>query len=154
MKVAIITCGADKQNKKCKAKDMYKGSLFVASRKYVESVYGSNYCILSAKYNLLHPDDVIEPYDMFLGKFKKEEKQKWWNKTAQMLLGMQQNVILAKTATVCRQSVNGNSLQVVEMRRRMTNTLMREVIPLGRLLGITTTAEERLILWVQRKQIH
>ena len=86
MKVAIITCGADKQNKKCKAKDMYKGSLFVASRKYVESVYGSNYCILSAKYNLLHPDDVIEPYDMFLGKFKKEEKQKWWNKTAQMLL--------------------------------------------------------------------
>jgi hypothetical protein len=86
MKVAIITCGSDKQYKKCPAKEMYIGSLFVASRKYVESVYGNNYCILSAKYHLLHPDDIIEPYDMFLGKFKKEEKQEWWRITSNMLL--------------------------------------------------------------------
>jgi len=85
MEVAIITCGADKQNIQCPAKQMYKGSLFVASKKFAESNYGS-YCILSAKYHVLMPDDIIEPYDMFLGKFSKQEKQEWWRITGQQLL--------------------------------------------------------------------
>lgn len=86
MEVAVINCGADKQYKKCKAKDLYTGSLFVASRKYVESVYGNNYCILSAKYHVLMPDDIIEPYDMFLGNFKKQEKEEWWKISVDQLL--------------------------------------------------------------------
>ena len=58
----------------------------MASRRYVESVYGNNYCILSAKYHVLMPDDMVEPYDMFLGKFKKQEKEEWWKITAGQLL--------------------------------------------------------------------
>ena len=85
MKVAVINCGSDKQVVKCKAKDMYVGSLFVASRKFAQSNY-EQYCILSAKYHCLLPDDEIEPYDMFLGNFTKQEKQKWWSITAEQLL--------------------------------------------------------------------
>lgn len=86
MTVTVINCGADKQSKQCAAKDMYVGSLFVASRKYVESMYGKNYCILSAKYHVLFPEDIIEPYDMFLGNFKKSEKEYWWSISAEQLL--------------------------------------------------------------------
>lgn len=85
MKVAVINCGAEKQGIECKAKDMYIGSLFVASRKFAQTNY-EQYCILSAKYHCLLPDDVIKPYDMFLGNFNKQQKQEWWSITANQLL--------------------------------------------------------------------
>lgn len=85
MKVGIINCGADKKSYKCKAKDLYIGNLFIASRKFVESNY-TTYCILSAKYHCVNPNDILEPYDMFLGNFTKEEKQHWGEITAHQLL--------------------------------------------------------------------
>lgn len=85
MRVAVINCGSGKQSVKCKAKDMYIGSLFVASRKFAQTNY-EQYCILSAKYHCLLPDDLIEPYDMFLGNFNKQEKQEWGSITAKQLL--------------------------------------------------------------------
>lgn len=85
MEVAVINCGAEKQYKKCKAKDLYTGSLFVASRKFAQSNY-SQYCILSAKYHVLMPDDIVKPYDMFLGNFTKQQKQEWWQETAKQLM--------------------------------------------------------------------
>lgn len=85
MKVAVINCGSAKQYKKCAAKDLYIGSLFVASRQFCESNY-DHWCILSAKYHVLMPDDIVEPYEAFLTKFSKEDKQKWGKITAEQLL--------------------------------------------------------------------
>lgn len=50
---------------KTSAKQMYQGRLFKTVRRYCE-VMGFDYVIISAKYGLLHPDDIIEGYDMVL----------------------------------------------------------------------------------------
>ena len=50
---------------KAPAKQMYQGRLFKAVKNYCEKM-GFDYLIISAKYGLLHPDDVIEGYDMVL----------------------------------------------------------------------------------------
>lgn len=84
MKVAVINCGSEKQFKKCAAKDLYTGSLFIASRQFVESKF-EQYVILSAKYHCVLPDQIIEPYELYLGSLSKEEKQEWDNITIKQL---------------------------------------------------------------------
>lgn len=85
MKVAVINCGSDKVHKQCKAKDLYTGSLFLASRFFCESNY-KQYCILSAKYHVLLPDDVVDYYDLYLGSLSKKDKDVWNKITATQLL--------------------------------------------------------------------
>jgi len=50
---------------KAPAKKMYQGRLFKTVRKYCESL-GFDYVIVSARYGLIHPDDVIEGYEKVL----------------------------------------------------------------------------------------
>jgi hypothetical protein len=69
-KVLVITeCTKEKlgydSSVKVPAKQMYQGRLFKAVRNYCEKM-GFDYVIISAKYGLLHPDDVIEGYEMVL----------------------------------------------------------------------------------------
>lgn len=62
-KIAVINCGSKKKNQPCPAREMYEdGSLFRKMRDYVEQTYDSYY-ILSGKYGLLKPDEIIEPYE-------------------------------------------------------------------------------------------
>ena len=62
-KIAVINCGSKKKSYACPAREMYEeGSLFKKIRDYVESEYDSYY-ILSGKYGLMTPDQVIEPYE-------------------------------------------------------------------------------------------
>lgn len=80
--VAVINCGAEKCSSSKKAKDLYTGSLFVASRQYVESNYDS-YIILSAKYHMCLPNDILQPYELYLGHLSKADKKVWNEITAQ-----------------------------------------------------------------------
>jgi hypothetical protein len=69
-KVLVITeCTKEKlgydSSVKVPAKQMYQGRLFKAVRNYCEKM-GFDYVIISAKYGLLRPDDVIEGYEMVL----------------------------------------------------------------------------------------
>ncbi len=69
-KILVITeCTKEKigytPSTKAPAKQMYQGRLFKVVRKYCETM-GFDYVIISAKYGLLHPDDVIEGYEMVL----------------------------------------------------------------------------------------
>jgi cytoplasmic iron level regulating protein YaaA (DUF328/UPF0246 family) len=69
-KVLIITeCTKEKlgydSSVKVPAKLMYQGRLFKTVKNYCEKM-GFDYVIISAKYGLLHPDDVIEGYEMVL----------------------------------------------------------------------------------------
>ena len=62
-KIAVINCGSKKKDQPCSAREMYEdGSLFRKMRDYVEQTYDSYY-ILSGKYGLLKPNEIIEPYE-------------------------------------------------------------------------------------------
>jgi hypothetical protein len=66
-KVLVLTsCSKLKSGARvARAKDMYKGRLFELTKRYCETK-GFPYFIISAKYALLRPDDVIESYDKVL----------------------------------------------------------------------------------------
>lgn len=59
----IIGCGRQKADSARYARELYTGSLFRAARAHVEAIPGVPYMILSAKYGLVRPLDIIEPYD-------------------------------------------------------------------------------------------
>ena len=67
--LVIAACSQTKMGNtpgvKAKAKDMYQGRFFKLTRKLSEQ-QGWNYVIISAKYGLLFPEEVIEGYEKFL----------------------------------------------------------------------------------------
>ena len=63
-----------------KAKDIYtKSPYFRKMRKYAES-HEDLWFILSAEHHLLDPEDIIEPYNTYLGSFSKDEIIFWGSK--------------------------------------------------------------------------
>jgi len=75
--LCIAPCGNRKIWKKnpnagpTKAKDVYIGPYAGKCIKYAEAFYPSSWCILSAKYGFLFPDDIVpEPYN---ATFKKKK---------------------------------------------------------------------------------
>jgi hypothetical protein len=61
--LVIIACSQRKANGPAAAKDLYLGTLFRLGREFAETC-GYDYRILSAKYGLLDPEELIEPYDV------------------------------------------------------------------------------------------
>lgn len=74
--IILISCCKQKAKERCKAKNMYISPLFKLSWKYAKQ-FDSDIYILSAKYGLLNPETIIEPYDLTLKKFSKDEQIKW-----------------------------------------------------------------------------
>jgi hypothetical protein len=64
--ITIIPCGARKLPYKTQAQEMYIGSYAIMCRRYAKKL-GYPFFILSAKYGLLYPTDIIEPYSLTLG---------------------------------------------------------------------------------------
>ena len=64
--VALAACSSRKLPHVAPARDLYQGQLFKAVRAYVEAK-GWPWHILSARYGLVDPDEVLEPYDHVLG---------------------------------------------------------------------------------------
>ena len=77
MKIGLLASTKQKQPYASYAKDMYKASpLFSAAYQYTSQTYDRLY-VLSAKHYLLHPDEVIEPYDATLNKMPAKERRDW-----------------------------------------------------------------------------
>ena len=78
-RIAVINCGSKKKDQACPAREMYEGgSLFRKMREYVEQTY-DQYYILSGKYGLMEPDEIIEPYEdvvFFVQKIFRERAKK------------------------------------------------------------------------------
>lgn len=74
--VTLISCVSMKRQQSCKAKDMYVSPWFVLARKYAEK-YGDSWFILSARYGLVSPDDLIEPYNQSLNGIPKYHRAAW-----------------------------------------------------------------------------
>lgn len=66
IKVGLVGCAAQKLQHPAPARDLYISQLFRKASAYAEATCDRWY-ILSAKHGLVHPDTVIEPYDMRLG---------------------------------------------------------------------------------------
>jgi len=86
MKIALISCTKLKQKYKCEAQEMYLPStLYKKILKYKNNKKYDMWFILSAKYGLLKPNQIIEPYDLSLNNQKKEYLVKWANNVYQSL---------------------------------------------------------------------
>lgn len=77
IKVAFISCTKSKAGGIRMAKDLYSpSSLFTKAYDYCLKNYDMIY-ILSAKYHLLKPTDIVESYEQTLNNMSKSECQKW-----------------------------------------------------------------------------
>lgn len=74
--IVLVGCGKSKLKKAAAAKDLYTGQLFKLARAYAERV-GDDWRILSTKYGLLKPDEVIDPYDETVTGKPKNERYMW-----------------------------------------------------------------------------
>lgn len=69
--LCVIPCGKRKIWDKnpdtgpTKAKNVYIGPFAVSCRRYAEKFYSSSWCIISAKYGFLFPEDIVSgPYEV------------------------------------------------------------------------------------------
>ena len=77
-RIYLVSCTKSKLAGPAPARDLYsKSSWFRKARAYVERI-GQPWFVLSAKYGLVHPDDVIERYELTLSKnFPAEQRRLW-----------------------------------------------------------------------------
>jgi hypothetical protein len=82
--VVLVTCAARKQERACEAKDLYISPLFKKMRQYAEK-NAEKWFILSSKYHLVNPEEVIEPYDITFSNTPASEVKAWAKETLEML---------------------------------------------------------------------
>ena len=78
MIVGLVACCSKKEDKKTKAVDMYKSTLFTSSMKYLKKRCDKIY-ILSAKYGLVELDNEIDVYNVTLNKINSKNRLLWSN---------------------------------------------------------------------------
>lgn len=74
--IALVSCVKMKQPYPCAVREMYVSPLFMKSRTYAE-VHADHWFILSAKYGLVEPDEVIAPYEKTLNNAGVSERREW-----------------------------------------------------------------------------
>lgn len=74
--IYLLSCAGKKQPVPAPAKDLYASPWFRKARRYAESTT-QPWFILSAKHDLVHPDEVISPYDCTLSTMAVEHRRQW-----------------------------------------------------------------------------
>ena len=72
----LVSCVKTKRSSPCRAEDLYSSAWFVKARAYAER-QDCPWRILSAKYGLVRPEAVIEPYEKTLKKMGAAERREW-----------------------------------------------------------------------------
>lgn len=81
----LVSCVGKKRSTALPAKDVYASEWFFRARAHVERT-GCQWFILSAKYGLLDPSEVIRPYELTLNDMPRVERQAWADRVkAQMM---------------------------------------------------------------------
>jgi hypothetical protein len=75
-KVYLISCVKTKRDVPCESGDLYTSALFQKARKVAE-LEGDKWFILSAKYGLLSPEEIVNPYNETLINMSKSERLEW-----------------------------------------------------------------------------
>ncbi|MCL4418420.1 MAG: hypothetical protein M1308_18845 [Actinobacteria bacterium] len=84
-RIILISCVKEKLKTPAKAKDLYVSDLFKKSYRYAQLLKPGNIFILSAKYGLLEPEQIIEPYDETLKTKSSTEIREWSKKVIKAL---------------------------------------------------------------------
>jgi hypothetical protein len=74
--LGFVACCGKKLAHPAPAKKLYQSDLFRKSRAYVEQ-HCDDWFILSALHGLVHPDKVIEPYDVTLERMSRLDNLVW-----------------------------------------------------------------------------
>ncbi len=77
-RIGLVGCVKDKAAAPRAAKDLYVSALFAGRRSYVEWSSDS-WWILSAEHGLVHPDEVLAPYNRALGDASRLARRSWSN---------------------------------------------------------------------------
>ena len=77
----LVSCVSRKQRIPMAAKDLYSSDWFRKARAYVEA-QSPHWLILSAKYGLVKPRQLVAPYEATLGNMNAAKRREWANKVA------------------------------------------------------------------------
>jgi hypothetical protein len=80
----LVSCVRVQRATSAPARDLYRSDWFLKARTCVESVE-SCWFILSAEYGRVHPDEMIEPYEMTLGMMGVAERRNWSRRVQQQM---------------------------------------------------------------------
>jgi len=81
--IGLVACGRLKADRPLPARDLYTSPLFRAARAYAERRYGHEcWLILSARHGLVHPDQILAPYQLSLRKLTAAEREAWGDRVA------------------------------------------------------------------------
>lgn len=88
LRVALVSCAAQKESRPAEARTLYTSGLFTSARDHVEG-RGLPWYVLSAKHGLVAPDQIIAPYDerLIAGKSpaKVRARRPWARQVVQQL---------------------------------------------------------------------
>ena len=76
MRVALVSCVKTKKLTPAPAAELYTSRLFQGLRSYAEQ-HADKWYILSAKHGLVHPNQILEPYEKTLYRMSKNERDQW-----------------------------------------------------------------------------
>ncbi|PLC47963.1 hypothetical protein CR159_20720 [Pollutimonas subterranea] len=107
--VVLVSCGKRKLDVPAAARDLYVSERFRQARKFAE-LYGAEWFIISAKYGLVFPDQVLNPYDLDLNALPIRDKLTWGDR---ILSELSKNELLNQHLVVLASEVYSEILQGV-----------------------------------------
>jgi len=81
---ALVCCGKQKSTHTASAKELYQSTLFRKTRSYAERQY-DGWFVLSALHHVLHPDQVVMPYEF---KLNRRDASTWADIVAEQLAAL------------------------------------------------------------------
>lgn len=76
MRIGLVGCVKDKASVALPAEHLYRSTLFVGRRRYVERTC-DRWFVLSARHGLIEPATIVEPYDETLKTKGRAERRHW-----------------------------------------------------------------------------
>ena len=83
-KIALVACVSKKATMSRPARDLYTSTWFMKASAYAQQI-ADRWFILSAKYGLVPPDQVIAPYDETLNRMPAAQRRAWAKRVLQDL---------------------------------------------------------------------
>jgi len=74
--VGLVSCVKSKADTPARAADLYTSSWFRKAKKYIES-HAERWYVLSAKYGVLTPNEVVAPHEKALTTMPAGDRQQW-----------------------------------------------------------------------------
>lgn len=84
-RLVLVGCVKTKVARAAQAKDLYDSPLWRKRRRYAEAT-GQPWAILSAEHGLVEPDEILEPYDRYLGSESAAYRRSWSARTAEQVI--------------------------------------------------------------------